>query len=96
MKNGGIAEFGAYPEVHDALLSIVNKCHALGLFLAPVGQLEYWSPGLEVQASKSKKAEWSNEASLRIREHPELASDLLDFMRSIGEFHISEGMRCLA
>jgi hypothetical protein len=93
LKNGGVEQFQGNQPVYDGLRSIITKCHSIGLFLVPVGELEYWSPELGVTASKSKKAEWANEAAMLLRTNADRANDLLGFMETLGKFHAAEANR---
>lgn len=93
LKSGGIQCFKDDPAIHQLLTSIIAKCQAVGLFLVPVGELEHWSPELDVEASKYKKAEWANEAAARLRHSPEKASDLVAFMQAIGTYHVEEAKK---
>jgi len=62
--------------------------------LVPVGELEYWFPVLMADgASKNKKAEWANQAAMKLREKPESATDLLKFMQEIAAYQTAEALR---
>ena len=61
---------------HDPV-AFLNKCRSVGVFLVPVGELEFWVPVLVVsRPSKKKKAEWANYAANRIREIPSRPDDV--------------------
>ena len=83
VKAGGIAAFGGYPEIQRALSEIVGLCKHMGLFLVPVGELEYWIPDLGV--SKSKKSEWANAAATRIGDDAQAASTVIEFVKAIAK-----------
>ncbi len=93
LKHGGIEQFAEHEAIYIGLRSLIAECNDMGLFLVPVGELEYWSPELGVSASKQKKAEWANEAAILLRETPDKANDLLDFVGMMGAFHTSEANR---
>jgi hypothetical protein len=94
LKSGGIEAFSGYPNIRDGLKFIVERCKSFGLLLVPVGELEYWAADLMTGGpSRTRKAEWANEAAMKIRETPDQAPDLLEFMREMAKYHSAEGHR---
>jgi hypothetical protein len=94
LKNGGVEAFHDQPSIRDDLRYVIARCKTFGLFLVPVGELEYWAPNLMTDGpSKSKKAEWANDAAMKIRQNPGQATDLLQFMREMAEYHAAETLR---
>jgi hypothetical protein len=82
LKAGGLSALGDHPEIKQLVDQIIDRCKPLGLFLVPVGELEYWAPDVMEGISK-RKAEWANEAALRIAKGPEKATDVIGFVRAI-------------
>lgn len=81
LKQGGVANFENRGEIHSDLLAVLSRCRQIGLFLAPVGELEYWEPDLMNDGpSKKHKAEWANEAALRIRRNGKRSGGIHDFV----------------
>ena len=94
LKNGGVEAFNDHPSIRDNLRYVIARCKTFGLFLVPVGELEYWAPNLMADGpSKSRKAEWANDAAMKIRQNPGQATDLLQFMREMAEYHAAETLR---
>lgn len=94
LKNGGVDAFNDQPTIRSSLQYVIARCKTFGLFLVPVGELEYWAPAMMSEGpSKSKKAEWANEAAMRIRQDSDRAPDLLQFMREMAAYHAAETHR---
>lgn len=94
LKSGGVEAFKEHSSIRDGLRYVIARCKTFGLFLVPVGELEHWAPDLmDSGPSKSKKAEWANEAAMKIRQSPERASDVLEFMRDMAAYHVAEAHR---
>jgi hypothetical protein len=94
LKNGGLKYYAGHPEVAEGLRAIIDECQKFGLFLVPVGELEYWASGLMTGGpNRSKKAGWASEAGRRIRLSSEQASDIVDFVRLIGKFQLAEAQK---
>lgn len=94
LKSGGIDCFREYPTIYENLQHILRECKRFGLMLVPVGELEYWSSELMSDGpGKKRKAEWANEAAMRIREAPQRAPDLLRFMQEMAEYQAEEALR---
>jgi hypothetical protein len=94
LKSGGIESFKDYSTIHANLQYVVARCKTFGLFLVPVGELEYWAPALINDGpGKSKKAEWANHAAMKVRQEPNRAPDLLQFMREMAAYHNAEAYR---
>lgn len=84
LKSGGAI---ALPEpLSTKLLEFIAHCQAEGLFLVPVGELEEWLAGRNINASKKKKWAWANEAAQYIHSHPEEDQDIWLFVQQLGDF----------
>ncbi|MCH8043032.1 MAG: ATP-binding protein [Planctomycetes bacterium] len=84
LKKGGIRKLEEHPPIYHALEKIIADCRGVGLFLVPVGELEYWIPHLmKDSVSKSKKPEWANEATLQLRKNPPEEGDIWGFIQSM-------------
>jgi|GEM_PF-2006256 hypothetical protein len=84
LKRGGI---NALPEeISEHLRSLLHKCNDVGLFLVPVGELEYWLSEYGISASKVKKWAWANEAADFLRTNSEKEGDIWAFMRAVGQY----------
>ena len=79
----GLESLDSHKDIQNEVKSIVAACKSLGLFLAPVGELERWMPELMTGVSRKRKAEWANEAVRRIRQQPENAKDVVAFVSEI-------------
>jgi energy-coupling factor transporter ATP-binding protein EcfA2 len=91
LKAGGIGSFDAYSDIQTSLTQIINECREVGLFLVPVGELEYWARDVMAGGpSKTKKSEWANEAARRIRAARDYHADIFQFMQEIERFHNDE------
>ena len=82
---GGIDALESRPEILAQVESLISRCAAFGLFLAPVGELECWMPLLMTEISRHDKSSWANEAIGRIWASPEKACDIIDFVGSVVE-----------
>lgn len=81
-------------EVYHDLEAFLNKCRSVGIFLVPVGELEYWVADLTLNGpSKKKKAEWANYAATQIREAEPQDNDVWDYIRKLAMFQRDEGAR---
>ena len=92
LKRGGVNGFADHPDITSELNEIIATCEALGLFLVPVGELEYWTS----QHGRSRKAEWANEAARRIRSSPDEAKELIAFVENVGKFQLASAERLAA
>jgi hypothetical protein len=91
LKSGGVGSFDSHPDIQEELKQIIVECRKVGLFLVPVGELEYWAKQLMAGGpSKLRKSEWANEAVRRIRVTKAYETDIFKFMRDIEQFHIGE------
>ncbi len=84
LKRGGIKALPA--QLADRLTELIAKCNRFGLFLVPVGELEYWLADCPISASRKKKWAWANEASDYIRQHPARNDDIWEFTASVGKY----------
>ncbi len=70
LKRGGVSNLGEHPSLRSQLSRLISECVRIGLFLVPVGELEYWDPELLADApSRRSKADWANFAASRIRDN---------------------------
>jgi hypothetical protein len=83
LKTKGKAAFDANPAIKRDLEDVIRECNAIGLFLAPCGQLENWVPDLMKGVSKNNTAKWADEAARCIQEASTKTGDVWDFVRSI-------------
>lgn len=84
LKRGGINALP--PHVSEPLRSLVDGCGGIGLFLVPVGELEWWLGEYAISASREKKWAWANEAADFLRTNPEKEGDIWAFMRGVGQY----------
>ena len=84
LKHGGIAALPV--SVAEPLKKLIEDLGNVGLFLVPVGELEFWLSNSAISASKRKKWAWANEAAEFIRTNPEQQGDIWSFMRTIGDY----------
>ncbi len=83
VKAGGLSAFDKHPEIKQLLTQVIDSCRKLGLFLVPVGELEWWGAEAMAGVSKRNKAEWSNMAVKRIAEKANGLSDVIAFVQEI-------------
>jgi hypothetical protein len=83
LKRGGVGQLP--DEVAQPLRLLIEGCRAVGLFLVPVGELEYWLTSHGIAASKEKKWAWANEASEFLRNNPAEDDDIWAFMTQVGQ-----------
>jgi hypothetical protein len=84
IKRGGISQFSE--SLASTLLDLLNRLQNIGVFLVPVGELEEWLAGENIQASKEEKWAWATEAALRIQEKGNSQGDIWDFMRRVAAY----------
>ena len=84
LKEGGLDDL---PEsVAIPLGQLVSDLRQIGLFLVPVGELEWWLKNCGILASKKKKWAWANEAATYIRDNDALEDDVWSFVASVGAY----------
>jgi hypothetical protein len=84
VKDGGLSNL---PEnISKPLGHLIELLREVGLFLVPVGRLEWWLATEEIAVSKKRKPEWSNEAALRIQSKGACRGDVWDFVRDVGRY----------
>jgi AAA domain, putative AbiEii toxin, Type IV TA system len=84
IKSGGISKL---PEnIAAPLRHLAESLRRIGFFLVPVGQLEEWLATEGITISKENKAEWSNEAALKIQSKGACPGDVWDFVRGVGRY----------
>jgi len=84
IKRGGVTELPS--ELSSRAGDLVEALGKEGLFLVPVGELEFWLSGAGISASKNKKWAWANEAAEFIRTRPVQEGDIWEFMQSVGDY----------
>jgi hypothetical protein len=80
--HGGVDNYESLPAVNDLLNSLINECHAIGLFIVSVGELEGWAKHLTADIVGSKP-ERALKAAQRIAACVEKKGDIWDFMRKV-------------
>lgn len=88
-KTGGIAAYiGEHPAIADQLEDVKKELWKVGVFIVPVGELESWlsTDFMKDGPSRGKKQEWADEASNRIRQRPDEAGLISDFIRTVAAF----------
>lgn len=94
LKRGGRTNYSDKPTVLANLDSLLAECKRHGLFLVPVGELEYWCESLMSDGpSRQKKAEWANEVAVRIRLNPIQHGDIWAFVEGMTSFQKDEMSR---
>ena len=84
LKEGGLNDL---PEnVAIPLGELVSDLRQIGLFLVPVGELEWWLKNCGILASKRKKWAWANEAATYIRDSNTQDDDVWSFVASVGAY----------
>ncbi len=84
LKGGGLSVLPL--DVSKPLLELLEKFQRIGLFLVPVGELEYWLQDHSISASKKKKWAWANEAAEFIRMNQRQQNDIWKFMEDVGAY----------
>ena len=83
LKNGGVA--AVPPAIGTLLRVLLAKVETCGVFLVPVGQLEWWLADANLKSSRTtNKAGWANEASEYIQLSQVNTGDIWDFVLRIG------------
>ncbi len=54
LKEGGVKAYEPHPDIHKLFVNLVPKCHHLGVFLVPAGELEDWVPSLMADCGRSR------------------------------------------
>jgi len=85
LHRGGLESFQDNPALRGQLHDLIAQCSRLGLFLVPVGEIEYWGPGV-VATSRKKKAAWATEFAEHIRESTEQL-DVEEFVAQVVKHH---------
>jgi hypothetical protein len=85
LKRGGVGAYTDQPEIQAALQTVIDRCERFGLFLVPVGELEYWISDLMIDGPSKKrhKAEWAALAIERIRNTGRTDLDICKFLGRI-------------
>jgi hypothetical protein len=78
----GISSFP--PRLSAPLTALVEALKKVGLFLAPVGELEQWLTPEQVAISRANKAAWATDAAARIQLLGPAAGSIRDFVLDVG------------
>jgi hypothetical protein len=84
LKSGGICALPA--DVAAPLKQLVESLKPVGVFLAPVGELEGWLASEGVEASKANKPAWASAAAVKIQSKGFAHGDIWDFVREVGQY----------
>ncbi len=84
LKSGGICALPA--DVAAPLKELVESLKTVGVFLAPVGELEGWLASEGVEASKANKPAWASAAAVKIQSKGSAHGDIWDFVREVGQY----------
>lgn len=83
LKHGGLSSFNEMKNIRTELEKIVAYSNNIGLFLVPVGELEYWMQDTMNDVGKDNKSKWADEAARRIRDNNITDNDIGKFIESI-------------
>jgi hypothetical protein len=86
LKKGGLSAFDSEPGLRGRIEALIEKCKQWGLFLVPVGELEWWLPELMNDVSRRRKPLWASMAPARIRANPEKAGDIIGFVSKVAGY----------
>jgi energy-coupling factor transporter ATP-binding protein EcfA2 len=90
LKKGGIPayETAGLTEIASQLKSLKEKFWKCGVFIVPVGELEFWlsEEFMKNGPGRDRKQEYADEAANRIRKHPIEAGEINKFIASVAEF----------
>lgn len=89
LKPGGIAAFEKeHPSIAAQLEILRQKFWSSGVFIVPVGELESWlsEDFMKDGPSKERKQEWADEAASRIRQRPNDAGPIVEFVRQVAAY----------
>ena len=84
LKRGGTRAFSA--DIADRLTTLLERLKHVGMFLAPVGELEEWLSHAGIEESKENKWAWANAAALFIQSNDAGAGDIWGFVREVGAY----------
>jgi hypothetical protein len=90
LKKGGIAAYEAagLTEIASKLEDLKEKFWKCGVFIVPVGELEFWlsEEFMKDGPGRERKQEYADEAANRIRKRPSEAGEISKFIASVSEF----------
>ena len=84
LKSGGIERLPI--KLAETVSTLVGNLAVHGLFLVPVGELEWWLANCGIVASKKKKWAWANEAAEFIRGNSARTDDIWRFVDDVGRY----------
>ncbi len=99
LKRGGIDGLKEAPYLQSRIRDFITKCVRIGLFLVPVGELEYWEEDVlcgPESPSRRRKAEWANFAANEIRNVGRRTHGIHEFISKMCAFQRSEAERVMA
>lgn len=92
LKEGGIDAYAEHPDVRRLISESVDTCNRYGVFLVPVGELEYWVPGLMAGFPEGEgKMEWAYEMAARIRSAAVKSGDVWAFTQCVLDYLDARG-----
>jgi hypothetical protein len=90
LTKGGIPAYKAdgFSDIAVKLEAVAARFVECGVFVVPVGTLEYWLSDefMKDSPSKLRKQEYANEAANRIRKDPTKAGEITAFLKGVVKF----------
>jgi hypothetical protein len=89
LKAGGISTYQReHPAIASQLEAVKEKLWQAGVFIVPVGELESWlsEDFMKDGPSRERKQEWADEAANRIRQRPNEAGPIFQFVKQVAAF----------
>jgi len=87
LRRGGIESFAAYADIHLLLSDVIARCAAIGLFLVPVGCLEFWISDLIGAEERPRgKDAWAVLAAEKIQDAPCRDDNIWAFLRQVAQY----------
>jgi hypothetical protein len=89
LKAGGISTYQhEHPAIAAQLEAVKEKLWQAGVFIVPVGELESWlsEDFMKDGPSRERKQEWADEAANRIRQRPNEAGPICQFVKQVAAF----------
>lgn len=94
LKRGGRQNYVHDRGILEDIDALLADCRRYGLFLVPVGELEFWCKELMSDGpSKQRKSEWANEAAIRIRASSSRSDDVWSFVEGVASYQRDEASR---
>ena len=87
LKEGGVKAYDQHPDIREMFVDLIPRCHQLGVFLVPVGELEDWVPSLMTDCGKSRpKLERALVMADRIRTAADKTGDIWVFTQTVMQY----------